>query len=104
MVFCCRMATERDLEKTDFNMLNNILFDCTGHFILYPTLMGVKIINITTNRCINILGSTDNIRPLRIGLFQVIFAIIDLAKEEAIYLISYLLNCRVDPGNPIRQL
>lgn len=69
------MATERDLEKTDFNMLNNILFDCTGHFILYPTLMGIKIINITTNRCINILGSTDNIRPLRIGLFQVIITI-----------------------------
>lgn len=65
------MAMERDLEKTDYNMHNNILFDCSGHFILYPTLMGIKIINITTNRCIHILGRTDNIRPLHIGLFQV---------------------------------
>lgn len=64
------MAAERDLEKSDFNMSNNIIFDATGHFLLYPTLIGIKILNIETNRCVNILGKTDNIRPLHIALFQ----------------------------------
>lgn len=66
-----RMAAERDLEKSDFNMSNNIIFDASGHFLLYPTLIGIKVINIETNRCVNILGKTDNIRPLHIALFQV---------------------------------
>lgn len=71
MEFGRRMATERDLDKSDFNMFNNIIFDCSGHFVLYATLMGIKMINIETNRCVNILGKTDNIRPLHLGLFQV---------------------------------
>uniref|UniRef100_A0ABK9NGZ2 peptidylprolyl isomerase n=1 Tax=Glossina morsitans morsitans TaxID=37546 RepID=A0ABK9NGZ2_GLOMM len=70
MEFGRRMAAERDLEKSDFNTHNNIIFDASGHFILYPTLMGIKIINLETNRCVNILGKTDNIRPLHISLFQ----------------------------------
>ncbi|XP_061398370.1 peptidylprolyl isomerase domain and WD repeat-containing protein 1-like [Musca vetustissima] len=70
MEFGRRMAAERDLEKSDFNMSNNIIFDVTGHFLLYPTLIGIKVINIETNRCVNILGKTDNIRPLHIALFQ----------------------------------
>lgn len=52
-------------------MSNNIIFDASGHFLLYPTLIGIKVINIETNRCVNILGKTDNIRPLHIALFQV---------------------------------
>ena len=68
------MAAERDLEKSEFN-LSNILFDSTGHFVLYPTMLGIKLINIETNRCVTILGKTDNIRPLQIALFQVGFCI-----------------------------
>ncbi|KAI8127393.1 peptidylprolyl isomerase domain and WD repeat-containing protein 1 isoform X2 [Lucilia cuprina] len=70
MEFGRRMAAERDLEKSDFNMSNNILFDASDHFLLYPTLIGIKVINIETNRCVNILGKTDNIRPLHIAMFQ----------------------------------
>ncbi|XP_013106842.1 peptidylprolyl isomerase domain and WD repeat-containing protein 1 [Stomoxys calcitrans] len=70
MEFGRRMASERDLEKSDFNMSNNIIFDVTGHFLLYPTMIGIKLINIETNRCVSILGKTDNIRPLHIALFQ----------------------------------
>lgn len=72
--FFVRMAAERDLEKSEFNMSNNIIFDASGNFLIYPTMIGIKIINIKTNRCVNILGKTDNIRPLHIGLFQVRFS------------------------------
>lgn len=66
------MAVERDLDKSEFNTNNNILFDISGHFIMYPTMLGIKVINIDTNRCVSILGKTDNIRPLHIALFQVL--------------------------------
>ncbi|XP_017837331.1 peptidylprolyl isomerase domain and WD repeat-containing protein 1 isoform X2 [Drosophila busckii] len=70
MEFGRRMAAERDLEKTAQNITLNILFDSTGHFLLYPTMLGIKVINVATNRCAAILGKTDNIRPLHIALFQ----------------------------------
>ncbi|KAH8371538.1 hypothetical protein KR093_007911 [Drosophila rubida] len=70
MEFGRRMAAERDLEKTAQNTTLNILFDSTGHFLLYPTMLGIKVINVATNRCVTILGKTDNIRPLQVALFQ----------------------------------
>ncbi|XP_017097517.3 peptidylprolyl isomerase domain and WD repeat-containing protein 1 [Drosophila bipectinata] len=70
MEFGRRMAAERDLEKTSHNTTLNILFDSTGHFLLYPTMLGIKVVNVVTNRCVTILGKTDNIRPLQVALFQ----------------------------------
>ncbi|XP_039480140.1 peptidylprolyl isomerase domain and WD repeat-containing protein 1 isoform X2 [Drosophila santomea] len=70
MEFGRRMAAERDLEKTAQNATLNILFDSTGNFLLYPTMLGIKVINVVTNRCVSILGKTDNIRPLQVAIFQ----------------------------------
>lgn len=64
------MATERELEKSESLHLANIQFDCSGHFILYPTMIGIKLVNIETNRCQKIIGKGDNLRPLHVGLFQ----------------------------------
>lgn len=64
------MATERDLEKSDALHYANILFDYSGHFILYPTMIGIKLVNIETNRCMKIIGKGDNLRPLHVALFQ----------------------------------
>lgn len=64
------MATERELEKSDALNLINIQFDYSGHFILYPTMIGIKLVNIETNRCVKIIGKGDNLRPLHIALFQ----------------------------------
>jgi peptidylprolyl isomerase domain and WD repeat-containing protein 1 len=70
MEFGRRMANERELEKADFLSLSNIVFDYSGNFILYSTMVGVKMINIFTNRCVKIIGKGDNIRPLHLALFQ----------------------------------
>lgn len=70
MEFGRRMANERDLEKSNSLLMSNIVFDISGHFILYPTMLGVKVVNVETNRCTKILGKGDNIRPLHITLFQ----------------------------------
>lgn len=70
MEFGRRMANERDLEKSDSLSYANISFDFSGHFILYPTMLGIKLVNIETNRCVRIIGKSDNLRPLHISLFQ----------------------------------
>lgn len=67
------MANERDLEKSEAFNLTNIVFDCSGYFILFSTMVGIKMINIETNKCVKIVGKSDNIRPLHIALFQVRF-------------------------------
>ncbi|KAJ6632608.1 Peptidylprolyl isomerase domain and WD repeat-containing protein 1 [Pseudolycoriella hygida] len=70
MEFGRRMANERDLEKSDFLVHSNITFDYSGHFILYSTMVGIKMVNITTNRCVQIIGKGDNLRALHVALFQ----------------------------------
>uniref|UniRef100_G3PT16 Peptidylprolyl isomerase domain and WD repeat containing 1 n=1 Tax=Gasterosteus aculeatus aculeatus TaxID=481459 RepID=G3PT16_GASAC len=70
MEFGRRMAVERELEKVDGIRLTNIIFDETGHFVLYGTMLGIKVINVETNRCVRILGKLENIRVVQLGLFQ----------------------------------
>lgn len=70
MEFGRRMAVERDLEKSEAVGLANIVFDATGNFILYATLLGVKLVNLHTKRCVRIIGKNENLRLLHISLFQ----------------------------------
>jgi peptidylprolyl isomerase domain and WD repeat-containing protein 1 len=70
MEFGRRLATERDLEKSDMFSLCNIVFDQSGHFILYSTMFGIKVVNLETNRCPRLLGKGENARFLQIALFQ----------------------------------
>lgn len=70
MEFGRRMNNEKDIEKTDSLMYNNIIFDQSGHFLLYATMVGIKLVNIETNSCVKVLGKSDNIRPLHICMFQ----------------------------------
>lgn len=64
------MASERDLEKSDALHYANIQFDYSGHFVIYPTMIGIKMVNIETNRCAKIIGKGDNLRPLQVAIFQ----------------------------------
>lgn len=64
------MAVERELDKTETN-LGNILFDESGYFIIYSTMLGMKLVNLYTNRCIRIMGKPENFRPMQLALFQV---------------------------------
>ncbi|XP_054278325.1 peptidylprolyl isomerase domain and WD repeat-containing protein 1-like [Macrosteles quadrilineatus] len=72
MEFGRRMAVERDLDKSDSLRLSNLVFDESGYLLLYPTMLGVKVVNWYTNRCVRFLGKPENLRILKISLFQVI--------------------------------
>ena len=70
-----RMAVERDIEGASSTETpppcSNVIFDESGHFILFPTLLGVKVINIATNRLVRVLGRVENTeRFLSIAMFQ----------------------------------
>uniref|UniRef100_T1J225 peptidylprolyl isomerase n=1 Tax=Strigamia maritima TaxID=126957 RepID=T1J225_STRMM len=70
MEFGRRMAVERDLEKSEAFHFANITFDESGHFILYATMIGVKVINLYSSRCVRLIGKPENIRFLQLAIFQ----------------------------------
>ncbi|XP_033120837.1 peptidylprolyl isomerase domain and WD repeat-containing protein 1-like [Anneissia japonica] len=70
MEFGRRMAVERDLQKSDFFSKANIIYDESGYFILYATMLGIKVINLYNNTCSRFIGKTENVRFLQLALFQ----------------------------------
>uniref|UniRef100_A0A0K2TGM7 peptidylprolyl isomerase n=1 Tax=Lepeophtheirus salmonis TaxID=72036 RepID=A0A0K2TGM7_LEPSM len=73
MEFNKKLSVEKDMEKsTDENLLrlNSIIFDKSGHFILYSSMLGIKVVNIVTGKCVKVLGRSENVRFLNISLFQ----------------------------------
>ncbi|XP_055342892.1 peptidylprolyl isomerase domain and WD repeat-containing protein 1-like [Paramacrobiotus metropolitanus] len=65
-----RIAVERELEKSEAFNYANILFDDSGNFVLYATLLGTKVVNLVTNRISRVLGKSEGLRFLSLALFQ----------------------------------
>jgi peptidylprolyl isomerase domain and WD repeat-containing protein 1 len=70
-----KLTTEREIERlidkySDVFPALNIQFDETNNYIFYPTLIGIKLIELHTNRLVKILGKKELERFLTISLFQ----------------------------------
>ena len=69
-----RIAVDRELgrELTDTTVGHpNAIFDESGNFILYATLLGIKVVNLVTNKCVRIIGKVENTeRFARLAMFQ----------------------------------
>eukprot|EP00871_Galdieria_phlegrea_P003199 jgi/Galph1/3880/GphlegSOOS_G2554.1 len=71
-----RMAREKEIgraieEKQENLSLPNVIFDTSNHFIIYATLLGIKIVNIETNKLARIIGLKENTeRFLMLSLYQ----------------------------------
>lgn len=48
----------------------NAVFDESGHFILYGTMLGIKVVNTVSNRGSRLLGKDETLRFLNMSLFQ----------------------------------
>eukprot|EP00466_Bigelowiella_natans_P016177 jgi/Bigna1/57833/fgenesh1_pm.31_\ len=91
-----RMAIERELDKEsqdDEKRIppSNVVFDQSGNFIIYPTMLGIKMVNLVTNKLSGILGFVENTeRFLGLSLFQGIpkgeglSAVASLGSSEAL--------------------
>ncbi|QIX00235.1 hypothetical protein AMS68_005752 [Peltaster fructicola] len=65
-----RIASERELENTAARNRANVVFDESGHFILYGSILGVKVVNTVTNRLVKLFGREESFRPLNIAIYQ----------------------------------
>lgn len=66
-----RSAVEHELDASPAALTQNAVFDETGHFLLYASLLGIKMVNVETNRVIKTLGRIESAeRFLHIALFQ----------------------------------
>jgi len=70
MDFGRRMAIEKELDKSEFLKFTKMTFDETSNFLLYPTIFGVKVVNLVTNTLTRFLGKPENMRILCLSLFQ----------------------------------
>ena len=66
-----RVAVEKEIAVDPQAPFPNAVFDDSGNFLLYPTLLGIKVVNLVTNRVVKVVGKVENSeRFLRIALHQ----------------------------------
>jgi len=65
-----RIVVERELENPAVRNKINVMFDESGHFILYGSILGIKVLNTLTNRVVKIYGREEPFRPLNLALYQ----------------------------------
>ncbi|KAF2842888.1 peptidyl-prolyl cis-trans isomerase cypE [Patellaria atrata CBS 101060] len=65
-----RLAVEREIENPAVRNRINVTFDETGYFILYGSLLGVKVINTLTNRVVKVYGKEEPFRALNLAMYQ----------------------------------
>ncbi|KAJ6613299.1 peptidyl-prolyl cis-trans isomerase [Mycena sp. CBHHK59/15] len=75
MEFGRRLAMERELEMPGPDgripgRWSNAIWDESGAFILYPSLLGIKVVNTVTNRVVRLLGKDEVVRWLNLSLYQ----------------------------------
>ena len=71
MEFGKKMSVEKEIGRMGQAKFNNVVWDESGHFIIYASLLGIKIVNLTTQRVSRQLAQREHLRCLAVGLFQV---------------------------------
>ncbi|KAJ1732145.1 Peptidyl-prolyl cis-trans isomerase cyp15 [Coemansia sp. Benny D160-2] len=70
MEFGRRLATENELLKSSEARNTNVVFDSSGRLLLFPSLFGIKVISLLTNKVVCVLGRPEPHRFLNIALCQ----------------------------------
>ncbi|CAK9044987.1 Peptidyl-prolyl cis-trans isomerase CYP71 (PPIase CYP71) (Cyclophilin of 71 kDa) (Cyclophilin-71) (AtCYP71) [Durusdinium trenchii] len=66
-----RIAVEKEMRKSPAVMYQQAVFDESGNFLIFTSLIGVKIVNLHTNKLVKILGKVEQTeRFLGIALYQ----------------------------------
>ncbi|KAK4499816.1 hypothetical protein PRZ48_008002 [Zasmidium cellare] len=65
-----RIAVEREIENPAVRNRFNVIFDESGHFILYGSILGTKVINTLSNKVVKTYGREETFRPLNLALYQ----------------------------------
>ena len=65
-----RLAVERDIEHPAIKHKVNVIFDESGHFVLYGSLLGTKVINTLTNKVAKVFGAEEPFRSVNLTIYQ----------------------------------
>ncbi|KAG7292349.1 hypothetical protein NEMBOFW57_002384 [Staphylotrichum longicolle] len=65
-----RLAQEREIGSPELRDKFNVIFDESGHFILYGSYLGIKVLNTYTNKVVKVYGREEGFRPLALALYQ----------------------------------
>ncbi|PHH70067.1 hypothetical protein CDD82_7357 [Ophiocordyceps australis] len=65
-----RLAQEKELESQTLRHKANIVFDESGHLIMFGSMMGIKVLNTYTNQVIKTYGKDEPFRALNLALYQ----------------------------------
>ncbi|KAF3016859.1 hypothetical protein E8E14_012035 [Neopestalotiopsis sp. 37M] len=65
-----RRAAELEIESPALRSKVNVIFDESGNFILYGSILGIKVLNTFTNRIVKVYGKDENMRPVNLALYQ----------------------------------
>ncbi|PIA18196.1 peptidyl-prolyl cis-trans isomerase cyp15 [Coemansia reversa NRRL 1564] len=70
MEFGRRLVVESELLKSSAGQKINAVFDESGKFLLLASLFGIKIVSLTANKVVRVLGKTEPYRFVNIALVQ----------------------------------
>ncbi|EPE04786.1 cyclophilin-type peptidyl-prolyl cis-trans isomerase [Ophiostoma piceae UAMH 11346] len=74
-----RLAAEHEIEavpaladagKDSIRDKANVIFDESGHFLMYGSMLGIKVVNTYTNKVVKLYGADEHFRPLQLALYQ----------------------------------
>lgn len=68
--FSRRISIEKELEDPAVRSKVNVIFDESGNFIIYGSMLGTKVINTLTNRVVKVYGQDEPYRALNLSLYQ----------------------------------
>lgn len=65
-----RMAQEKDVESQTLKNKSNVIFDESGNFIMYGTMVGIKVLNTYTNQVVKVYAKDENMRAVNLAIYQ----------------------------------
>lgn len=65
-----RLASEREVESQTMKNKANVIFDESGNFIIYGSMLGIKVLNTFTNQVVKTYGKDENFRAVNLAIYQ----------------------------------
>ncbi|KAL2756337.1 hypothetical protein ACRALDRAFT_1056895, partial [Sodiomyces alcalophilus JCM 7366] len=65
-----RLAVEKEIGSPPYRDKVNVIFDESGHFIIYGSMLGIKVLNTYTNQIVKVYGKDEHLRAVHLAIYQ----------------------------------
>ena len=62
MEFGKKMSVEKELARMGAVKYNNLVYDESGNFLIYSSLLGIKFVNLATQKVSRLIGQREHLR------------------------------------------